>query len=96
MRWKTSWSSLLVVLAACAAAPDWVRDGTSREAMEADLLACDAAARAIPTAPRPRDPPGVAQPPLPDADHQLDLAQRVDRCMRARGYRFERARRLLM
>jgi hypothetical protein len=96
MRWKTSWSSLLLVVAACATAPDWVRDGTSREAMEADLLACDAAARAVPTVPRPRDRLGVAHPDLPDADHQLDLAQRVERCMRGRGYIFERARRLLM
>lgn len=96
MPWRTSWSSLVVALAACASGPDWVRDGTSREAMEADLLACDVVARAVPTVPRPRDRLGVAHPDMPDADHQLDLAQRVDRCMRGRGYTFQRTRRLLM
>jgi hypothetical protein len=76
MRWKTSWSSVLVLAAACSTGTDWKRDGTSREAMEADLLACDSAARAE------RAPP--------------ELVQRVERCMRERGYTFQRARRLLM
>ena len=87
---------VLVVLAGCSAVGDWTRDGTSREAMEADLLACDAAARAYPTVPRPRQGAGRASTDPPDADHMLDLAERVDRCMRSRGYRFERARRLLL
>ena len=30
------------------------------------------------------------------ADGELDLAQRVDRCMRSRGYTFQPTRRLLM
>ena len=96
MRWRTSWSSLALALAACASAPDWVRDGTSREAMEADLLACDVQARSVPTVPRPRDPLRVDPPDMPDADQQLDLMQRVDRCMRGRGYTFQKARRLLL
>ena len=64
--------------------------------MEADLRACDAVARAIPTLPRPRERLGVEQPHAPDADHQLELVQRVDRCMRGRGYTFEARRRLLL
>lgn len=96
MRWRTSWSSLAVVLAACSTAGDWTRDATDQTTLEADLRACDAAARAIPAVPRPRDPLGIEQPQLPDADHQLELVQRVDRCMRGRGYTFRPARRLLM
>ena len=64
--------------------------------MEADLVACDVAARAVPTVPRPRERLGTGHPDAPDADQQLELAQRVERCMRGRGYSFERARRLLM
>jgi len=89
-------AAVVVLLAACSTTADWTRDGTSREAMEADLLACDAAARAYPTVPRPRQAAGRASTDPPDADHLLDLAERVDRCMRARGYRFEPARRLLL
>lgn len=96
MRWKTSWSSLAVVLAACSTGGDWSREATDQAAMEADLRACDAAARELAVVPRPRDPQGVAQPHMPDADHQLELMQRVDRCMRARGYTFEPRRRLLL
>ena len=68
----------LLLLAACSSSGDWTRDGTSREAMEADARACDAAARSDGTVP------------------QLELAERVDRCMRSRGYTFQRTRRLLM
>ena len=96
MRWKTSWFSALAVVAGCSSTGEWTRDGTSRQAMEADLLACDTAARAVPAVPRPRDPLGVVQPQMADADQQLELAQRVERCMRERGYTFEAARRLLM
>ena len=96
MRWRTSWSSVLVLLAACSSGGDWARDGTSRETMQADVLACDAAARASPTVPRPRQGVGRAPTDPPDADHLLDLAQRVDRCMRGRGYTFEPRRRLLL
>jgi hypothetical protein len=96
MRWKTSWSSVFVLVAACSTSGDWTRDATSREAMEADLLACDSAARATPTVPHPRAGAGRVATDPPDADHQLDLAQRVERCMRGRGYTFQRARRLLM
>ena len=88
MRWRTSWSSVLLFAAACSGSGDWTRDGTEHSTMQADFQACDAAARAVPTVPRPRDRLGVAEPHVPDADHQLDLAQRVDRCMRSRGYTF--------
>lgn len=96
MRWKTSWSSVLVLAAACSTGADWTRDQTSREAMEADLLACDSAARAHASVPRPRQGAGRVPTDPPDADHQIDLAQHVERCMRSRGYTFQRARRLLM
>ena len=79
---RGSIASALLLVAACSSSSEWTRDGTSREAMEADARACDAAARAS------------AEPP--DADRQLDLAERVDRCMRGRGYTFQRTRRLLM
>lgn len=96
MRWRTSWFSLFVLVAACAASGDWTRDGTSRDVMEADLLACDSAARAHPAVPGPRAPRGSVHPDAAHADPLLDLAQRVDRCMRGRGYSFEARRRLLL
>ena len=94
MRRETAF--VVTLLAGCAAAGDWTRDDTSREAMEADLRACDAQARSYPTLPRPRQGAGRVATDPPDADHVLDLAERVDRCMRGRGYRFEAARRLLL
>ena len=91
MRWKTSWFSALLALAACSTG-DWTRSDTPGEQTQADFLACDAAARAAPTVPRPRQGFGRNPGDPPDADHQLDIAQRVERCMRNRGYAYRPAR----
>ena len=65
----------------------WHKPGASPETIDADLRACNSAAEAVPTVPMPRTPSGNDMNPADrDADRQFQLAQRVDACMRGKGY----------
>jgi hypothetical protein len=79
------------IIAACASNLDWEKPGASRAAVDADVRACRLAAQNVPTLPRPQtaQPSGTATTTTGtdlDADRQLAEAQRVDACMRQRGY----------
>jgi hypothetical protein len=76
----------LVILAGCSSV-QWQKPGATPENIDADLRACNSAAEAVPTVPFPRSPLGNDMNPADrDADRQFQLAQRVDACMRQRGY----------
>lgn len=89
-------ASLALVLAAgCASAVDWSKPGGTQDALDADLKACRLAAESIPALPRINTAPPSATGSTAtgtdvDADVQLQRAQRVDTCMRARGYQLVR------
>jgi hypothetical protein len=80
----------VLLLAGCASATQWEKPGASREAMEADARSCAMAAEAYPTVPRVRttrtgDDVLTAGSDR-DTDRQLQEAQRVENCMRQKGY----------
>jgi hypothetical protein len=76
----------LVILAGCSSV-QWQKPGATPEGVGADLRACNSAAEAVPTLPFPRTPSGNDMNPADrDADRQFQLAQRVDACMRGKGY----------
>lgn len=86
----------VIALAGCASDVDWSKPGASREATDADIKACRVGAERIPTLPRPRtaQPSGTGSYTTGseiDADTQLEQAQRVEACMRARGYQLVRS-----
>ena len=88
-------SLALVVAAGCASAVDWSKPGATQEAVDADLKACRLAADRIPALPRINTaPPSAAGSTATgtdvDADVQLQRAQRVESCMRERGYQLVR------
>lgn len=78
----------------------WDRPGATAESVDADLRSCNAAVRATPGMPSPRttaNSPEVRGSPTTgvsvqsagaygDADQQLQQSQRVEDCMRSRGY----------
>lgn len=85
----------LLFLAACASNIDWSKPGATQEATDADIKACRLAAESVPTLPRPRTAPpsgtgSYATGSELDADTQLEQAQRVETCMRSRGYQLVR------
>ena len=85
----------LLLLAGCATNLDWTRAGATQEAVDADLKACRLAAQSYPGLPRVRtSPPSATGSTVTgtdvDADVQLERAQRVDACMRGRGYQLVR------
>jgi hypothetical protein len=76
----------LVILAGCSSL-QWQKPGATPETVDADVGACNSAAEVVPTVPAPRTPSGNDMNPADrDADRQFQLAQRVDACMRQRGY----------
>ncbi|HET7364076.1 MAG TPA: hypothetical protein VFJ70_10965 [Burkholderiales bacterium] len=79
----------LVLLAGCSSV-QWDKPGATPASVDADLRACSTAAQAVPTLAQPRTlSSGAEIQPHPtdrDADRQLQEAQRVQACMRARGY----------
>jgi hypothetical protein len=81
--------ALLLLMAGCSSA-HWEKSGATRESVDADLRACTTAAQAVPTLPALRtSPTGTEVLPHPtdrDADRQLQEGERVQNCMRARGY----------
>jgi len=68
----------------------WDKPGATQASIDADMRACTAAAQAVPTLPLPRTTStGIEIQPHPgdrDADRQLQEAQRVQACMRDKGY----------
>jgi hypothetical protein len=94
----TKWLCLLLV-AGCSTV-QWDKPGATAESVDADLRSCHAAVRAAPGMPSPRttaNSPEVRASPTTgvsvqsagaygDADKQLQQGQRVEGCMRSRGY----------
>lgn len=88
-----------LLLAGCSTV-QWEKPGATTESVDADLRSCNAAAHATPGMPSPRttsNSPEVRASPTTgvsvqsagaygDADKQLQQGQRVDDCMRGRGY----------
>lgn len=84
-------SLALALVAGCASTLDWSKPGATRAAIDADAKACRLAAERVPTLPRPQTAPlsgatSSATGTDLDADRQLAQAQRVETCMRERGY----------
>src|SRR5262249_9989270 len=79
----------LLLLAGCSSV-QWDKPGATPTSVDADLRAGSTVAHAVTTVPPTRTMPGAAetQPPPPDrdADRQLQEAQRVQACMREKGY----------
>ena len=81
----------LPLLAGCASTMDWSKPGTDQGQVDADVRACSSAADNVPVVPRQQTaaPSGAANYSTGtelDADRQFVVAQRVERCMRDRGY----------
>jgi len=80
-----------LLVAACSTV-QWDKPGASAETVDADARACSTAAQAAPTLPRQEvsvSASGVLIPssaPQVDADQRMQLAQRMDQCMRDKGY----------
>ena len=79
----------LVILAGCSSV-QWDKPGATQAGVDADLRACGTAAENVPMLPSPRTTSsGIEMQPHPterDADRQLQQAQRVQACMREKGY----------
>ena len=88
---------LLLLLSACAGAPQWEKAGGTKEAMEADLYLCNQMA-ASPAQPRVQGPSGTPSGIGGErkaafnamAEREGDRMQKdqkaVAECMRAKGY----------
>ncbi len=88
-------SLALLLLTGCASSLEWSKPGATQEASDADLKVCRLAAESYPGLPRVRTAPPSATGSTAtgtdiDADVQLERAQRVDACMRSRGYQLVR------
>ncbi len=91
---KLAWLALPLV-AACASTVEWSKPGATQQAIDADVKACRLAAERLPALPRPQTvPPASGMSSTTgtdlDADRQLQQAQRIDACMRERGYQLVR------
>ena len=82
-----------VLLAGCSTV-QWDKPGATPASVDADLRACSSAAQAVPTVPQLRTTStGAEIQPHPtdrDADRQLQEGQRVQACMREKGYTLRR------
>jgi len=88
---------VLLMLAACASAPQWERAGGTKEAMEADVYLCNQMAASTPQ-PRVQGPSGMPSGIGGErkaafnamAEREGDRMQKdqkaVAECMRAKGY----------
>lgn len=88
-------SLALALVAGCATSVDWSKPGATQEATDADVKACRLAAENVPALARlPSTPPSgtgtLTTGTNLDADVQLERAQRVETCMRGRGYQLVR------
>jgi len=81
---------LVLVLVAGCSSVQWDKPGATAASVDADLRGCSSAAQAVPTLAQPRTTStGAEIQPHPgdrDADRQLQEAQRVQACMREKGY----------
>jgi hypothetical protein len=89
----------LLLIAGCANA-QWDKPGATTASVDADLRSCNSAAQSVPSLPSPRTTSnsvevraasggvGVQTPSgaYGDADRQLQQGQRVQDCMRDKGY----------
>ena len=89
----------IVLLAGCSTV-QWDKPGATAESVDADLRSCNAAVAAMPGMPSPRttsNSPEVRTSPTTgvsvqaagaygDADKQLNQGQRLEDCMKSRGY----------
>jgi len=79
----------ILLLTGCSTV-QWDKPGATQASIDADMRACTAAAQVVPTLPLPRTTStGIEIQPHPgdrDADRQLQEAQRVQVCMRDKGY----------
>jgi hypothetical protein len=79
----------VLLLAACSTA-QWDKPGATQGVVDADLRSCSTVAQSFATLPQPRTTStGIEIQPHPtdrDADRQLQLSQRVQACMREKGY----------
>ena len=82
-----------LLLAGCSSV-QWDKPGATPASLDADLRACTTAAQAVPTVPPLRTTStGAEIQPHPtdrDADRQLQESQRVQACMREKGYTLRR------
>jgi len=91
---------ICVVLVAGCSSAQWDRPGATAASVDADLRSCNATVQAVPGLPSPRTTSnsvevraasggvGVQTPSgaYGDADRQLQQGQRVQDCMRDKGY----------
>jgi hypothetical protein len=91
--------ALLLLLAGCSATR-WEKPGATADTLDADFGACSASAQALPALPAPRTTSSSVEVRAApsggigvqtagaygDADLQLLQAQRVQDCMRQKGY----------
>jgi hypothetical protein len=90
---------LCVLLIAGCSSAQWDKPGATAASVDADLRSCNAAAQAVPGLPSPRTtsnsvevrtaPTGVGVQTAGsygDADRQLQQGQRLQDCMRDKGY----------
>ena len=89
----------LLLVAGCSTV-QWDKPGSTTESVDADLRSCNAAVHATPGMPSPRttsNSPEVRTSPTSgvsvqaagaygDADKQLQQGQRIEDCMKSRGY----------
>ncbi len=88
------WAALLL-LAGCSSA-QWDKPGTSPEMTDADARACAAGARSASSLPRSQTTVMssgavvVTEAPQPvDAQRQMQEGERMDDCMRKKGYQLK-------
>lgn len=91
---------LCVLLLAGCSSVQWEKPGATAESVDADLRSCNSAVYATPGIPSPRttsNSPEVRTSPTAgvsvqsagaygDADKQLQQGQRIEDCMKSRGY----------
>lgn len=90
--------ALLVLLLAGCSTVQWHKPGATPEMAEADARACSAAAQAASPLPRPQTTTMasgavvVTEPNEPrDATRQMQEGQRMQECMRQKGYALKSA-----
>jgi hypothetical protein len=89
---KRRWLALLLI-AGCSSV-QWDKPGATPASLDADLRACNSVAQAVSTVPQLRTTSTGAEiqphPTNVDADRQLQEGQRVQACMREKGYTLRR------
>jgi hypothetical protein len=88
------WLALLL-LAGCSTA-QWDKPGVTAEVADSDARGCRAGAQAVSTLPKPQTTVMssgavvVTEPSQPvDAQRQMEEGQRMEDCMRKKGYRLK-------